>query len=683
MFATFAVYFLIGWRGGVKATLLMVAIVSSAFWAASVAAAMVWPVPALWWVARLIDAIRIGAWLGFLLQLVTGWQHRRSALSDLGLKPRMLALLIFVLVVGAFLPQDPPWTTAATNGPIGAFYALLGSSVFGLALTELLYYRTPVGRRWAIKPLVIGLAGMFALDLIIYSSAVLFRQVDPSIWAARGIAHSFAIAFVAVATARNASWTIDVHVSRDLVFRSTAVFAAGIYLLLVAAAGYWVHYFGGDWGGTLRVAFIFAAILTLVTLVLSGSTRAKLKVFISKNLYSYRYEYRKEWLKFTRKLGTHEPGENLYQQVVRALADLVESNGGSIWLEHGNSYSQFAAVDAAENREVEAASSSLVRFLSRTGWVVQLDEFAASPERYQELSIPEWLSKQKDAWLVIPLPVGNELLGFVVLLRPRTSIDINWEVRDLLKTASRQASTFLAQFRAKEALMESEKFSAFNRMSAFVVHDLKNLVAQLMLLLKNAERHRDNPEFQRDMLETVEHVATRMNQLMQQLRTGTSPMEKPHPVDIYEVIKRIAHAKGIYDASIDSECMDTLRALAHEDRIERVIGHIVQNAIEATPAGAQHVKIRASSDDKYAIVEIFDQGVGMSPEFVKEKLFHPFQTTKPHGMGIGMYESFQYLSTIGGRITVESMPGCGTRFQVYLLLASENAAAALGMEHSL
>ncbi len=653
----------------------MVALVSSAFWAASVVAAMLWPIPALWWLARLIDAVRIGAWLGFLLQLVTGWQHRQSALSDLGFKPKMLALLIFLLVIGAFMPQEPPWATVTTGGPIGAFYALLGSSVFGLALTELLYYRTPRGRRWAIKPLVVGLAGMFVLDLIIYSSAILFRQVDASIWAARGIAHSLAIAFVAVATGRNASWTIDVHVSRDLVFRSTAVFAAGTYLLLVAAAGYWVHYFGGNWGGTLRVAFVFAAILALVTLLLSGSTRAKLKVFISKNLYSYRYEYRQEWLKFTHKLGTYEPGENLYQQVVRALADLVESNGGSIWLERGNSYSQFAGVDVADNKETEAASDSLVRFLSRTGWVVQLDEFTTSPERYPGLVLPDWLSAQKDAWLVVPLPADNDLLGFVVLIRPRTSIDINWEVRDLLKTASRQASTFLAQFRAKEALMESEKFNAFNRMSAFVVHDLKNLVAQLVLLLKNAERHRDNPEFQRDMLETVEHVAGRMNQLMLQLRTGTTPMEKPRPVNIGDVIIRIANAKGIYDATIAGENDGPLRAFAHEDRIERVIGHIVQNAIEATAPGAESVKLRATRDDKYAVVEIRDQGVGMSTEFIQEKLFHPFQTTKPYGMGIGMYESFQYINTIGGRIAVESAPGCGTRFQVYLPLTGENSPA--------
>ncbi len=641
---------------------------------------MVWPQSSLWWLARLVDAIRIGAWLGFLLQLVTGWQHRRSALSELGLKPRMLVLLISLLVFGAFTPQQPPWSPDAAGGPTGAFYALLGCSVFGLALTELLYFRTAANRRWAIKPLVIGLAGMFVLDLVIYSAAILIRQIDPSLWAARGIAHALAIIFVAIATARNASWTIDVHVSRDLVFRSTAILVAGAYILLVAGAGYWVHYFGGDWGGTLLVAFIFAALLGLAAVLLSGSMRARLRVYIAKNLYSYRYEYRKEWLKFTNQLGNHEPGETLYQQVVRAMADLVESNGGSIWLNFGTTYAQVGSLNVPELQETEAASSGLVTFLARTGWVIQMDEYSRSPERYPGLQLPSWLSAQKDAWLVVPLPTGTELLGFVVLIRPRTHIDINWEVRDLLKTASRQASTFLAQLRAKESLMESEKFNAFNRMSAFVVHDLKNLVAQLVLLLKNAERHRDNPDFQRDMLETVENVVGRMNQLMLQLRTGTTPMDKPRPVNINEVLEHIVRAKGLYDASIDGAPEQPLRALAHEDRIERVIGHIVQNAIEASDSEPGRVKLAATRDERYAIVEVADQGSGMTAEFIREKLFRPFQTTKTNGMGIGMYESFQYLNAIGGRIVVESEPQCGTRFRVYIPLANSQTPAAAGME---
>src|SRR5213079_913257 len=161
----------------------------------------------------------------------------------------------------------------------------------------------------------------------------------------------------------------------------------------------------------------------------------------------------------------------------------------------------------------------------------------ADPSQYPDLELPAWLAALTLPWLIVPLVTGTELVGFVILGAPRATIDVNWEVRDLLKTASRQAAGYLAQIRASEALLEARKFESFNRMSAFVVHDLKNLVAQLSLMLRNAERHRDNPEFQRDMLMTVGNVVERMNKLMLQLRTGAKPVEQPRSVDLQSVIR--------------------------------------------------------------------------------------------------------------------------------------------------
>ena len=517
---------------------------------------------------------------------------------------------------------------------------------------------------------VIGLAGMFAFDLFMYAEAVLFKHVHPGMWAARGVAHAFVIFFVAVATARNTAWTIDLHVSRGLVFHSTTVLIAGICLLMVAAAGYWVRIFGGGWGETLQIAFVFAALLSLTAFALSASIRSRLKVFVNKNLFSFRYDYRKEWLRFTQVLGTLETGENLHEKVVLALANLVESTGGAIWLERGGSYYQVARVNLPEIPEPELVSSSLSSFLKRTGWIIRIDEIADAPRRYPMLVLPDWLSGFKDAWLVIPLPNGLDTIGFVVLTRPRTPIDINWEVLDLLKTASRQAASYLAQFRANQSLLEAEKFGAFNRMSAFVVHDLKNLIAQLALLLKNVERHRDNPEFQRDMLETIEHVVTRMNHLMLQLTTGATSAAKPRQIDVRELINRVVVTKREYAAAIVVESGPALRALAHEEHIERVIGHVVQNAIEATGNTGSPITLRAYPENDYAVIEVVDKGIGMAEEFVRERLFRPFQTTKPHGMGIGMNESFQYVSGIGGRIVVDSVVNSGTRFRVLLRIVS-------------
>jgi putative PEP-CTERM system histidine kinase len=264
-----------------------------------------------------------------------------------------------------------------------------------------------------------------------------------------------------------------------------------------------------------------------------------------------------------------------------------------------------------------------------------------------------------------------------VLATPRTAVKVDWEVRDLLKTASRQAASYLGQIRASEALLEARKFEAFNRMSAFVVHDLKNLVAQLTLMLRNAERHRDNPEFQRDMQTTVEHVVGRMNGLLMQLRAGATPVEKPRLIALGPIVRRVC-AAGPGRPPIALDLAAETIVVGHEDRIEHVIGHLVQNAVDATDRGGK-VTVRVGRDETFACVEIRDTGVGMTPEFVRERLFKPFETTKTSGMGIGVYESSQYVAGLGGRIVVDSTPGVGTRVRV-LLPPGETAVAPAGPE---
>jgi hypothetical protein len=667
LFVAFAVRLGIAWRGGLRATMLLAAIVASALWACAVVGALYFPNERAWWSAgRVLDVGRIGAWLAFLALLLDGWQRGRAE-RPWATTPRwLIAIAAVLLVAAAMVPDFPP--RPASGGPAAythTFIALLGLAILGLVLVEQLWRRTPEHGRWGIKPLVVGLAGVLAFDVFLYSDAMLFRQLDPEIWAARGIVHALVIPFVAVATARNTAWTVDLHLSRGMAFHSTALLISGAYLLIVAGAGYWVRLFGGSWGKTLQVAFVFAALLALGTLAFSGTLRSRLRVFVSKHFFSYRYDYRQEWLRFTRVLATPEPGQRFDDQLVHALADLVESRGGALWLERDGKFWQAARNNLAEATEREPASGSLASFLMRTGWVVRLEEYAHAPERYPGLEMPAWLAGLEDAWLVVPLSSGSELIGFVVLAHPRAPVDVNWEVLDLLKTASRQAASYLAQRRAAEALIEAQKFDAFNRMSAFVVHDLKNLVAQLSLLLKNAERYRHNPEFQRDALETIDHVTQRMNALMLQLRTGTTPVERPRPVELAEVVRKQHALKSVGRSTVTLDAGAGLQVLGHEDRLERVIGHLIQNAIEATAEGGS-VAVRLFADGPNAVVEVADDGVGMAPEFVRDQLFRPFQTTKPHGMGIGVYESFQYVAALGGRMLVDSTPNVGTRVRVLL-----------------
>jgi signal transduction histidine kinase len=167
------------------------------------------------------------------------------------------------------------------------------------------------------------------------------------------------------------------------------------------------------------------------------------------------------------------------------------------------------------------------------------------------------------------------------------------------------------------------------------------------------------------MLETVANVVTRMNNLMLQLRMGTTPVENARPLDLEPIVRRVCAAKSSRPGAIDLELAPGVTALGHEDRLEHVIGHLVQNALDAT-AGGGLVRVATAREDRYAAVEVADTGAGMSAEFVRERLFKPFETTKPAGMGIGVYESQQYVTGLGGRILVDSREGSGTRVRVLL-----------------
>jgi putative PEP-CTERM system histidine kinase len=657
-FLAFSVHLCLGSRRGARASILLGVVAASAAWAAANLVFSLTGLGVLWRVQALVEGLRTGGWLLFLWVLLQG--------TPTGL--RATALLPALPVAAWFFYPEGFEPSSRL-----AFGVLLAVPVAGLVLIEQIFRRALEDARWAIKPLCLGLGAGFMFDLYLFADALLFGRIDAGVWAARGFVHALVIPFIAIATVRNRQWSIDIALSRDVVFHSTALLSCGLYLLAVAGAGYYVRYFGGSWGKTLQVGFIFAALLVLAGLFSSGALRSKLRVFINKHFFSYRYDYRHEWLRFTNLLSSYDPGASSAQRSVQALANLVESPGGTIFLQsHGNGYTQAARRNMPSLDVREPADSPFAAFLAKTGWVVDLQ----APQQIAALELPSWLRQLPAAWLVVPVIAEQELIGFAVLATPRAKIEVNWEVRDLLKTAARQVGSFLGQVQASEALLEARKFESFNKMTAFVVHDLKNLVAQLSLLLKNAERHRQNPRFQDDMFATVKHVEERMNRLLEQLSTGGRSEESLRPIPLARVVERVVAAKKAERADIAVHATDAAVAtLGYEQRFERVLGHLVQNAIDATRQSGE-VRISVGAEGRNAVIEVSDSGCGMSDAFVRERLFRPFQTTKGNGMGIGVFEVAQYAKDMGGHIEVDSRPGGGTRFKLMFPLERTGALAA-------
>ena len=682
--AVFAALLLRNWDFGRGTALPMRAFVSavvvSLAWSLASLFDQMSPYVATRQLAMALDWLRYGLWMLFLVVLVrpgiTSALVRRAGVAGrLGILGTAV-LALWLLGAALLALRSSGLVDAATGKQVMSVWLLvaLGLPVLGLVLVEQLFRNLPEDSRWNAKPICLGLAAIFVFDIYQYSEAVLFGRFDADAGHVRGVVHALALPLIYVASRRRADWIGRLQVSRKAAFYSASLLLVGGYLLFVAGLGYTVRALGGDWGRAMQLALLSGALLVGLLLLLSGTVRARLNVFVGKHFFSYRYDYREQWLRFTNMLSSPTATQDVGGLVVRGLADMLESPAGSLWARNagGTAYVQAARWNMPARAESTPADSGLAPYLLASGWIIVLDEYRSAPKRYGSLNLPDWLLGSPTHWLVIPLTMHDQLLGFVVLARPRAAVQLNWETRDLIKTASRQAAGFLAQMQATEALLELRKFEAFNRMSAFVVHDLKNIVTQLSLMLKNAERLHANPEFQQDMLLTVQSSLEKMRRLMLQLREGAKPPGSAVGVDLAAIVNRLQQMALARGRELKVRELGRWATRGHEERLERVLGHLVQNALDATTQGGE-VWISVQRVAGQVQVEVGDTGVGMSDEFVQTRLFRPFNSTKESGMGIGTHESMQYIRELGGQLTVASEPGCGTVMTVLLPLFDSHA----------
>ena len=468
-------------------TTAFAAVTWSALWGWFGLALLLTGMPLFLLFSTLSDLLRYGCWYAFLLILLRPNRAQSTPAGMAWMAPVAAAVVFFGLLALTFSALRIS-VFGQTSRLI--LFSAMASPVFALVLLEQVFRNVTEDSRWNIKPLCLGLFSAFLFDLYLFSEAVLFNRLDGDALSIRGAVHTLVVPLLLLSMSRRSDWISKIRISPKAAFQTATLLIAGVYLIFISSVGYYVRYFGGEWGRALQLGLVFFALVILVVLGLSGSVRAKLRVFLGKHFFRYRFDYREEWLKFTRTLSVKNSPQEMGQQVIRGLADMLESPAGGLWMKAKGeaAFSQTARWNLAQTLEKEDANSTLCQFMMTSGWVINLEEYRSYSRRYGQLKLPTWLQELAQAWLVVPLMVGEELIGFVVLASARTRVDVNWEVNDLLKTAGRQAASFLAQMQATEALLEVRKFDAFNRMSAFVVHDLKNIVTQLSLMMKNAKR---------------------------------------------------------------------------------------------------------------------------------------------------------------------------------------------------
>jgi len=477
-----------------------------------------------------------------------------------------------------------------------------------------------------------------------------------------------AVPVLGVAIARDPRLSLDIFVSRRMVFHTTALLGTGLYLLAMGVGGYYIRSYGGEWGTVVQVIFLFGAGLVLMVLFFSGRIRASLRVLINKHFFHYKYDYRDEWLRFIQTLSSGQPDDRMRERAIHSLAEIINSPGGVLWMRRMNRFVPVANWQMkVSDADTVDNDHPLIAFLTEREWLIDIDEFERDPDLYGSLELPEWLRNMPQAWLVVPLLVHDHMLGFIVLARSPVQSHFNWEDSDLVKTAARQVAVHLAQLEASQALAEAKQFEACNRLTSYVMHDLKNLIAQLSLVVSNAAKHKNNPRFMEDAIVTVDNSVQKMNRLLEHLRSDTMQTTETGTVELCEMLDDVVQTMSNNTPVPTLDCQASgIHVHADRDRCGAIIGHLIRNAQDATPEDGR-VIVRLFRRADRAIIEVQDTGTGMDESFIRERLFRPFDSTKGKaGMGIGVYEARDYVHRVGGDLEVISRVGEGTTFRVRL-----------------
>ncbi|MCA1653158.1 MAG: XrtA/PEP-CTERM system histidine kinase PrsK [Sphingomicrobium sp.] len=649
--------------------LLLAAYLMTAIWAGVSAVVGVWSP-----LTVLAGTLRNLAWLSLLFSMTRRRSDEESPPAGLNLVFGAEALVVAIqltlnlVVLSGSVPSDSLETFTQTSRLLR-----IVTASGALIIIHNLYGQAAPSSRGSIRLAMFALTLMWGYDLNLFTFAYLGSPLAEQLFVWRGLLIAATMPLLAMSDGRHDGWRI--RLSRAATFQSLSLLAICGYFTVMTVVATALR--GSGWDGTqyLGAGAIVLISLTAILLISSARVRSWAKVKFAKHFFEHRYDYRTEWLRFTGTIGrsgAHAPP--LGERVIKAFADILDAPGGLLLVAD-----ESGAIDCAASwnwpgrplasgdgpvapdfwRRVESEGRTVDLDAARRGW-------GASRDR--QLGVPSWMTKEPVAWIAVPLIHHERLVGMVLLAAPEYRRSLDWEDFDLLRTAGRQAASSLAEAHGQEALLNAQRFEEFNRRFAFILHDVKNLVSQLSLLSRNAERHADNPEFRADMVATLKGSVGKMNELLARLAPqGGMRSERAEATPLRDLLSSaIAAKRRDHDVRLLGDT--GLWAMVDPLGLEQAVGHLLQNAIDASPSG-EPVIVRVDGDGAGISIAIADQGIGMDSEFVRHRLFQPFASTKQGGFGVGAFEARSLVAGMGGRLTVTSTPGKGSQFTIHLTAA--------------
>lgn len=641
---------------------LAAALVASGIWAAF---AGVFPAASA--ASAILETVRNASWLWYMWVLSSALGN-----DNFPRAVRLIYKIVAILIASLATIQlcDLAGFVMTMRAPlVQSLYVNLNLIVAAglLVLVHNLYGIVSPTARLALGSTLAALTALWAYDLNLYSIGILSGAPADELIALRPALSILLVPLFVLG--RRHGEGVRLTVSRRVAFQSLSLFAIAAYLAAMALMANLVRSLGGDYGRVAQQMVLVGALAALVLLVASPRIRGWLRVKVSKNFFRHRYDYRSEWMRFTETVGHPEASNGpLQSRVVKAIADITGSPGGALLLPNENMVllmeQSWHWDDFAHARYV--VSAECAQYLQATGRIIEFDVLRESAPGKDECSrFPDWVFDNRAVWAAVPLVHFGQLTGLVLLARPPHVRRLDWEDFDLLKTVGGQVASYLSEAQSQYALSESRRFDEFNRRFAFIMHDIKNAISQLSLLARNAERHAGNPQFRKDMVETLNFSTARLNTLLARLSQHHKGKDAhPEPLSLRELVDGVVAQKvAVHPILVGDD--RTSHAFADRDCVEQILGHLVQNAIDASdPATPVRIAIREIGET--VAVDVVDRGCGMTPEFVRDDLFKAFSSTKQGGFGIGAFEARALAMSINGRIEVNSRLGKGSRFTLWL-----------------
>ncbi len=654
-------------RLGASGTPTVVALAISASWA--IAAASTGTESAA---AAMTESFRNLSWL-FVVWKLFGGDSGNDLIKPV--RPLMITLIVvevvqicFQIILHRFIEG-----TVEQDSVFSAIVALrMMLTVGALVLVHNLYSGAAQQARLALRWPAAALAVTWLYDLNLYTVSYLNLSWPYELAALRGLVLAVtALLFMTSAAQRRDE--LFLQPSRAFAFQFAALAAIGFYFCAMLLVSRSLELVDSRYAKLLQFGILIVASTVALLALPSRRLRGWIKVTLVKHLFRHRYDYRTEWLRFAQTIGrSGEAAIPLDQRAVQALAQITDSPAGLLLTpgEHGDLELSGRWQWPVPDVPACAMNIASVRFFERTGFIAELDAVRKGECQQGETAVvPAWLLDEPRAWVVVPLIHYGYLTGVIVLARPDHGRKLDWEDFDLLRVVGQQLATTLSEHANHDALSEAARFDEFHRRIAFVMHDIKNLASQLGLLARNAELHAEKPAFRADMLVTLRNSADKLNALIARLsRYGSSSNEALGEFDVGDAVRHVAEHFSHTGKVAITECRGAA-VIGNREALEQALIHLVQNGIDASAEGTM-VFVGQSSDGLNATIEVVDSGHGMSPDFLRTRLFKPFVSSKQGGFGIGAFEARELIRAMKGRLDVESREGLGTRFIVRLPLAS-------------